>query len=156
MTAIYYDEVDDRIVIEGALQTYAPRTLMTVLDGDQVMVRLKVNARNEYGPTSYDQITQDVAGQVPAGTDAASTAAYLQGVFARRPPQRQTYGIAITAAGQVSIPMPSTPRLPTSLMLTVNGVDYRTPSIVLSGTVLLWTNPDFPLVPGDEVTLSYL
>ncbi|KIU36515.1 hypothetical protein SR39_06115 [Methylobacterium radiotolerans] len=56
MTAIWYSAEDDRLVIEGALQTYAPRTLMAVLDGDQIMVRLKVNSRNEFGPAPYTEI----------------------------------------------------------------------------------------------------
>lgn len=82
MTAIWYDADDDRLVIEGALQTYAPRTLVAVLDGDQIMVRLKVRATNEFGPASYTAIT-DATG---AGfADGAAALAYLQGEFARRP-----------------------------------------------------------------------
>lgn len=82
MTAIWYSAEDDRLVIEGALQTYAPRTLMAVLDGDQIMIRLKVNSRNEFGPAPYTAI-HDATG---AGfADGAAALAYLQGEFARRP-----------------------------------------------------------------------
>jgi len=79
---IWYDTEDDRLVIEGAPQTYAPRTLTALLDGDTIMVRLKVNSRNEFGPASYATIT-DASG---AGfADGLTALTYLQGEFDRRP-----------------------------------------------------------------------
>lgn len=95
MTAIWYSSEDDRLVIEGALQTYAPRTLMAVLDGDQIMVRLKVNLRNEFGPAPYTEI-EDASG---AGfADGAAALAYLQGEFARRPAVPDLVSLHVAAA----------------------------------------------------------
>ncbi|KAB7788066.1 hypothetical protein [Methylorubrum populi] len=83
MTAIYYDDNDDRIIIVGALQTYAPRTLRAVFDAaGQIMVRLKVRASNEFGPFPYSDL-MDANGQGFA--DRMAAMAYLNSVFGRRP-----------------------------------------------------------------------
>ena len=98
MTAIWYSDADDRIVIEGALQTYAPRTLMAVVTDAGISVRLKVRTTNEFGPFAFDDLT-DAAGDRFTSTDAAL--AYLNGVFARKPAIGEIFGIATVCEADI-------------------------------------------------------
>jgi hypothetical protein len=98
VTAIWYSDADDRIVIEGALQTYAPRTLMAVVTDAGISVRLKVRTTNEFGPFAFDDLT-DAAGDRFTSTDAAL--AYLNGVFARKPAIGEIFGIATVCEADI-------------------------------------------------------
>ena len=81
MTAVWYDEDSDRIWIEGASQSYAPRTLVAVRTDDMVGIRLKERT---------DHILWQPFGDITDGAglgflSAAEAEAYLAEVFARRP-----------------------------------------------------------------------
>lgn len=82
MIPIYYDDADDRIVIAGALQTYAPRTLMVAVAGEAISIRLKVRETNEFGPFAFADLMD--GSRKPFASQAAAVA-YLREVFDRRP-----------------------------------------------------------------------
>ena len=67
----------------------------------------------------------------------------------------RSYAVAIAAQGQTVIPISPPPTALSTLVLTVNGVDYRAP-LALSATeiAITWTGA-FVLAPADDVHVSY-
>ena len=67
----------------------------------------------------------------------------------------QNYALSVAAAGQTVFSLSPPPVLLSSLVLTVNGVDYRAPvALQATTTTLTWSGP-FSLAPSDDVHVSY-
>ena len=65
------------------------------------------------------------------------------------------YAIAVSVVGQTVLPISPPPALLSSLVLTVNGIDYRAPGALTADRVAVTWLGAFRLDPSDDVHISY-
>ena len=91
-----------------------------------------------------------------AGGDAVwgSIAAWLASLATGGIVER-SYAIAITSPGQTALPISPPPTALSTLVLTVNGIDYRAPLALSATAIAITWSGAFPLDPSDDVHVSY-
>ena len=67
----------------------------------------------------------------------------------------RNYAIAVTRLGQNVLPISPPPTMLSSLVLTINGIEYQAPlALSATETAITWSGP-FALDPTDDVHVSY-
>ena len=102
----------------------------------------------EVGPHGFSAYDSYVA--LGGTLTEAEWSAPASGVLIER-----SYAIAIGAHGQTALPISPPPTALSTLVLTINGVDYRAPMTLSASEIAVTWSGDFPLDPSDDVHVSY-
>ena len=62
----------------------------------------------------------------------------------------------VITAGMTLFTLPSAPQNPASIRFEVNGTEYISPDISISGLIITWNNLSFVIGANDQVHITYL